>query len=462
MTHRGCSPPDSAKCEDDPPMVTTAGDDGLARRRDAPISAPDETVSDHPVADQEVDHHASERADASATAERSQWARALFVGLAAYVVSRLCVLAGAAVRSAQLVVDAREDGEPEPGALNTIAEVLTSWDGEWYLAIVREGYPESIPPSITYNEIEARAAFFPVYPWLVRSADLLIPGGDTLAALTVNFLLGAVSVVLVGMIARHLYSVGVAARAMTLYAIFPGSFVLSFAYAEATMIVLSAVCMLLLLDRRWLLAGLVALATTASRPNGLAIVAACAVAAFIAIRQRRDWSALLAVIPAPFGFIFFQWYVDDTAGESGAWFRVQSEAWSEGTSFGLTALTNTVEFVGAPFGSPSNALTAISLVALAGMIFCAWKAKLAAPLVAFSAVIIVLMLIPETVTARPRFLFTAFPLFIAVAAWWPQPSEAGDHHRASWDRAGWDLVLVIGGAGLVALTTLYAVFAAIP
>ncbi|MEM8618279.1 MAG: hypothetical protein AAGF73_01025 [Actinomycetota bacterium] len=447
-------------------MVTTAGDDGLARRGDAPTTAPDETVADRPLADQKVDHDASgptgEQADSLVAIERSQWARALFVGLAAYVVSRLCVLAGAAVRSAQLVVDAREDGEPEPGALGTIADVLTSWDGQWYMTIVREGYPDSIPTPITYDELEARAAFFPVFPWLVRAADVLIPGGDTLAALTVNFFLGALSVVLIGMIARHLYSVGVAARAMTLYAIFPGSFVLSFAYAEATMIVLSAVCMLLLLDRRWLLAGLVALVTTASRPNGLAIVAACAVAAFIAIRQRRDWSALLAVIPAPFGFIFFQWYVDDTAGESGAWFRVQSEAWSEGTSFGLTALTNTVEFLRAPLGSPANALTALSLLALAGMAFCAWRAKLAAPLVAFSAVVIVLMLIPETVTARPRFLFTAFPLFIGVAAWWPQPRTAGDHHRASWDRAGWDLVLVIGGAGLVALTTLYSVFAAIP
>ena len=64
--------------------------------------------------------------------------------------------------------------------------------------------------------------------------------------------------------------------------------------------------------------------------------------------------------------------------------------------------------------------------------------------------------------ARPRFLFTAFPLFISVAAWWPEPDDDPDHHRASWDRAGWDLTLVIGGAGLVALTAVYGVFGAIP
>ena len=72
------------------------------------------------------------------------------------------------------------------------------------------------------------------------------------------------------------------------------------------------------------------------------------------------------------------------------------------------------------------------------------------------------MLIPETVTARPRFLFTAFPLFIAVGAWWPEPAVDPDHHRAGWDRSGWDFVLVLGGAGLASLTGLYGVFGAIP
>jgi hypothetical protein len=83
-------------------------------------------------------------------------------------------------------------------------------------------------------------------------------------------------------------------------------------------------------------------------------------------------------------------------------------------------------------------------------------------MVTFCLVVIALMLIPETVTARPRFLFTAFPLFISVGAWWPEPDDDSDHHRASWDRSGWDLTLVLCGAGLAALTGLYGVFGAIP
>jgi len=394
--------------------------------------------------------------------DRSRWIRALLVGLAAYVVSRMCVVAAAGVRAAQLAVDARADGTPEPSAFETITNVLTSWDGRWYLELVRRGYPDSIPPDITYEQLEARAAFFPVYPWSVRALDAVLPGGDTVAALALNFLLGAIAVVLVGLIARRLYSISAAARAMTLFAIFPGSFVLSFAYSEATLIVLAAACLLLLLDERWILAGVTAAVATGARPNGIALVAACAVASFIAIRTSRDWRSLVAPVLAPIGFIGFQWYVDRTAGERGAWFRVQSEAWSEGTSFGVTAFTNTAQFITNPLESPTDALTALSVVALIAMVYCAWRVRLSSILSAYSAAVIVLMLIPETVTARPRFLFTAFPLIIAIAAWWPDPDNDPDHHRASWDRAGWDLTLVLCGAGLVAVTGLYGVFGAIP
>jgi hypothetical protein len=402
-------------------------------------------------------------ADATAARARSRWHRALFVGLAAYVVSRLCVLAGAGVRAAQQVVDVREaGGVPAKNAVSQIVEVLTSWDGLWYLEIVRNGYPHSIPPNVTYDQLEARAAFFPVFPWTVRVVDRVLPGGDVLAALLVNFLLGAVAVVLIGVLARRLYSISVAARTMTLFAIFPGSFVLSFVYSEAALIVLAAACLLFLLDERWLLAGLSAALATATRPNGVALVAACAVAAFLAIKRSRDWTSLIAVVLAPLGFIATQLYIDHVAGERGAWFRVQREAWSEGTSFGATAVKNTFSFLASPLDSPTDALTALTMVALVGMVYCAWKRPLPWPLTAYNIVVVALMLVPETVTARPRFLFTAFPLFIAVAAWWPEPDADPDHDRASWDRAGWDLTLVLGGAGLAALTGLYGVFGAIP
>lgn len=382
---------------------------------------------------------------------------ALGIGLGAYVVSRLAVAVGAGARSAQLVVDSNKLGTPLPdapkpgSAITMVTEMLTTWDGLWYLAVVREGYPRRIPPDVSYHVDEARAAFFPLYPLLTRVADWMLPGGDTLAALAINVVLGACAVVLVGMIARRLYDNEVATYSMVLFSVFPGSFVMSFAYADTLMVVLAAATLLALVDERWLLAGILAALTTASRPNAVAIVFACGVAAALAIRHRRDWSALWAVGLSPIGFVGFQVFLAAHTGERLAWLRVQQEAWDEGLSYGWTAIVHIYSAFRYPLSSPTHVVTTITVLAMIGALFALRYKRLPAPMVAYIAVILALMLLPETVTARPRFLFSAFPLVIPVAAWLPRRSPML-----------WQMLMVGCGIGLVGLTVLYVVHGAIP
>ena len=395
------------------------------------------------------------------------WWRLLRHTLPIYIISRMCVLAGAAVVAAELRVDANladERGLPigDPhsttnagSAIRPILDVLTSWDGLWYMDIVRNGYPRSIPPDVTYFVDEARAAFFPLFPLAGRAFDRVLPGGDSLAVLVMNTLLGLIAVVLFALIADRLYGERVARTTATLAALFPGSFVLSFAYSEALMLVLAAACLLMLIDEEWTAAGVFAAFATATRPNGLALVVACLVAAGLAIRERRDWNALTAVLLAPLGFITFQVWLGQHTGEVGAWFRVQREAWDEGASFGFTALRNTVEAVWQPMTSPTDTITALSLVATIILLILAWKAKLPWTLHAYSWAIIALMLVPATVTARPRFLYTAFPLLIGAAKWY-------DEHRRDRDETLWPMTMAACGAGLAALAGLYGSFGAIP
>ena len=83
-----------------------------------------------------------------------------------------------------------------------------------------------------------------------------------------------------------------------------------------------------------------------------------------------------------------------------------------------------------------------------------WRARLPVWMTAYSWTVIALMLAPATVTARPRFLFTAFPLLIGAALWYEQ------RHRT--DDRSWAMTMAACGAGLAALTGLYGVFGAIP
>ncbi len=377
---------------------------------------------------------------------------ALRKGFLGFVVSRICVLGGAAVVAAQQVVTINDAKGVRPAnASKLLMNVFSGWDGVWYLRIARFGYPHHIPERLTYHQLPARAAFFPMYPTIVRIADTVLPGDDAVAGVIVNLVLGMIAVGLIGLLAFRLWGARVAERTMLLTALFPGAFVLSFVYAEALLLVLAAACLLLLQRERWVAAGLIAALGTATRPNGVGLVAACAVAAFFAIRDDRKWRSLIAPMLAPLGFIGFQLFLWHQTGERGAWFRVQRVAWNEGASFGGSAITATFDFLRRPLSSPSDALTAISLATTAVLLVAAWKTRLSWAPAAYSAVVVALMVLPSTVTARPRFLYTAFPLLIAYAKW-----------RDDDDADRWAFTYTLCGAGLAVLTAMYGVRGAIP
>ena len=395
-------------------------------------------------------------------------------GMIAYVVSRLCAIAGAAVVAAQVRVadsadraEALANGEvldkpPLPGGLRLITNVFTSWDGKWYLEIVRTGYPRHVPPDITFNQLEACAAFFPLYPSLVHLLDPFVPGGDTIAVLFVNLVLGAVAVCLVGMLARGWWGDRIAGRAMVLFCVFPASVVLTMAYSEALLITLAAGCLLALDRRRWLLAGVLAALATATRPNGIALCAACAIAAAFAIYERREWRSLVAPILSPIGFLAFQIWIGVHAGERGVW----SRGAARGVGRGHVVRAHRAAQVVGRDPPPDELADRLGDRAQlprhrgAGRDDVAAAADVAA--VGYTAVVLALMLLPSTVTARPRFLYTVFPLVLCFAAWWESSAWLQRVLKGDPDGHGWALFVGVNCAALAALTALYGVYGVIP
>ena len=379
------------------------------------------------------------------------WGRAIRRGAVAYILSRLFAVMGAAIAVASQAVWSRLNDEEPINGLTGLVQVFDSWDGHWYLDVVREGYPHHIMPNVTYFVSDARAAFFPLYPRLVHYLDNIIPGGPVTVALVVNVLLGAAFIYLIGVIAKNLFDVKTSEKAMIIAALFPGSFVLNWAYSEALLLTLACMCFIALSKKMWLWAGIFAALGTACRPNGIALVAACAVASLIAIKQDREWKSLIAPLLSPIGFVGFMAFLMHHTDENFAWFRVQSQAWKEGTSFGATAVSRTFDFILNPTGSPTSVLTAASMFAMILALIALWKFRIPAMYTAYTAVVLALMLIPATVTARPRFLFTAFPLIFPVA-----------RALRDDDNKWWPIVLLIFATGLVTVTGMYGVRAAIP
>ncbi|CAA9261512.1 MAG: hypothetical protein AVDCRST_MAG20-2730 [uncultured Acidimicrobiales bacterium] len=292
----------------------------------------------------------------------------------------------------------------------SMAEVASTWDGGWYLAIAGGGYPTSVPAAGG-----STLAFFPVYPLLVRAVDrlpLVTPIG---AGLLVSGVASVGAAVVIWLLGRHLLGADAADRAVALLAFFPGSFVLSMVYAEGVMLLVTAGCLLALVRERWLTAGVLAAVATATRPNAAAVIGSCGWAALVAIRSRGAWRSLVAPALAPLGILGFFAYLWARTGEATAWFDAQRAGWEERV-VPLAVVDDVRQLVEDPFLDMNNTVVvAGTLLAVVGLVLLA-RSGLPGEVVVFAVIVLGLALVSETLGPRPRFVLAAFPLFYAAAA----------------------------------------------
>lgn len=331
----------------------------------------------------------------------SAWAPLVGRVLLLYGISRLITLAAAAMAAAVT-----------PNS--TIGTVLGQWDGTWYLAAVEQGYPAKIP-EVGGELVQNTTAFFPLYPLAVRAADVVLPGGPGVAGVGVALAFGAVAAVLVAVVASTLAGRAVAERSAALFCFFPGAVVFSLIYSEGAMIAAAAACLLFLHQRRWVAAGIAGAVASASRPTGIVVAAACAWAAMVAIRHRREWRALAAPLIAPLGMLAFFAFLWARTGEADIWFRTQREAWRDRTDFGANTASVALDFITSPFDDGDELVLGLCLIFTIAAVVCLVGSGLPGPVNVYTAGVLLLPLVSAILGPRPRFVLSAFPLFIALA-----------------------------------------------
>lgn len=290
----------------------------------------------------------------------------------------------------------------------SMADVSSRWDGGWYLHAAATGYPDAVPDG------GSTLAFFPLYPFLVRVVGT-VPGLTPLGAgLVVTLVAAFAAAVAIWFLARQIWDEDVADRAILLFSFFPGSFVLSMVYAEATMLVLAAGCLWALVTRRWLLAGVLAALGTASRPNAVALIGACAWASAVAIHERREWRSLVAPLLAPAGIVAFFAFLWARTGEATVWFQAQRAGWEERV-VPHAVVADLRQLARDPFVDVNNTVVvAGTLLAIAGLVLLV-RSKMPGEVVVYAVIVLGLALVSETLGPRPRFVLTAFPVFFAFA-----------------------------------------------
>jgi hypothetical protein len=324
----------------------------------------------------------------------------------------------------------------EPTLTRAAAEPLLSplarWDAAWYLRIADSGYAGS----------DARAAFFPLYPLLVRG--FATPFGASPAALLVASYAVALACFLVALVLLHrlvALELGrpLARPALLLLAVFPAAVYFGAPYSESLFLLLAVGAFYAARTRRWAWAGAAAAGAAATRSAGLLLLIPLVVL-WVESRPRRSRDAAWLLL-APLGLGAYAAFLGLAEGDAWRFLDVQ-DAWSRelgvplaGAWDGFTAAVDgarqllsgqrEVVYFERAAGDPYR-IAAINLMLFGAVVFavvaCAGcLRRLPRAYGAWVAVSLVLPLTfpvePQPLMSLPRFLAVLFPIFMWLALW---------------------------------------------
>jgi hypothetical protein len=309
---------------------------------------------------------------------------------------------------------------------------LARWDAAWYLRVADSGYGES----------EARAAFFPLYPLLVRG--LAAPFGASPALLLVAAYVVALAAFLAALtLLYRLVSLELgrplAEPTLLLLALFPGALYFGAPYAESLFLLLSVAAFYAARTRRWAWAGVAAAAAAATRNSGVLLMVPLALIWWNS-RERRLHDGVWILI-APLGLGAFALYLGLAEGDA-LQFAHAHEAWYRELKFPLVGAWDAlvaawdglrqvvsnqreVVYFDRAGGDPIR-VGALNLMLFGSLVFgvlaCVGVFR-RLPLAYGVWVAISLLLplsepvTPEPLMSLPRFLAVLFPIFMWLALW---------------------------------------------
>jgi hypothetical protein len=173
-----------------------------------------------------------------------------------FVVSRLIVIV-ATIAGSRLIPAGASTTFPTHGP--AALQPFLRFDATYYQSLWQSGYSG---PLAAYH-----AAFYPVYPLLVRAIGILL--GPELAAVLISNVAFLAALILIYKVAiRHLEP-AVASRSLWILALWPWAIFYSYGYAESVELLLVAAAFLLMERGVWIWSGVVAALAGASRPSGI-------------------------------------------------------------------------------------------------------------------------------------------------------------------------------------------------
>ena len=334
------------------------------------------------------------------------------------------------------LAERNQDVFDEPELTRAVAEPVLSplarWDAAWYLRIADSGYAGS----------HARAAFFPLYPLLVRA--VAAPFGASPAALLIAAYAVALAAFFGALVLLHrLVSLElgrpIAQPTLLLLAVFPASVFFGAPYSESLFLLLAVGAFYAARTDRWAWAGAAVAGAAATRSAGVLLLIPLVMLWWTSRPRRRSDAAWLLL--GPLGLAAYAAFLGLAEGDAWRFLDIQ-DAWSReltiplaGAWDGFTAAVDgarqllsgqrEVVYFEQAAGDPYR-IAAINLMLFGALVFAVVAClgclrRLPKAYGAWVAVSLVLPLTfpvkPQPLMSLPRFLAVLFPLFMWLALW---------------------------------------------
>jgi hypothetical protein len=374
---------------------------------------------------------------------------------------------------------ARENADKfdEPALTHSLADPLLAplarWDSVWYLRIADSGYGGNgslrsghrpLPP----QDSAPRAAFFPLYPLLVRSVSALF-GGSSGALLAAAYLVSLAAFLAALALLYRLTELELgrplARPTLLLLAVFPAALYFGAPYAESLFLLLAVGAFYAARTDRWAWAGACAGLASATRSAGLLLLLPLALIWWSSRPRRPRDAAWLALVPL--GLVAYAAWLGLVEGDALRFLDVQ-DAWSReltiplaGAWDGLVAAVDgarqlasgsrTPVYFHQAAGDPFR-IAALNLMLFTTLVFAVVACvgvlrRLPRPYGAWVGASLLLPLsfpvTPQPLMSLPRFVSVLFPVFMWLA-------------MVSEERRATDLVAAAFAVGLGLFTAQYA------
>ncbi len=297
--------------------------------------------------------------------------------------------------------------------------LLWSWanfDGVYYLTIAERGYSQF------------QHAFFPLYPYLIRSvADLI--GNYLLSGLLISHFSLIIALYLFYKLVRLDYSEGIARRCLVYLLIFPTAFYFGSLYTESLFLALILGSFYAARKKHWWIAGILGAFASATRFVGIFLFPALLVEWYLqkGERKKKITEEIIECLPLFFiavGLLFYMGYLKETVGDPLYFIHIQPLFGAQQTGSKLILIYQvfwryfkmllTVEkLTPTYFVVILETLTAVAFLFLTIFAYLRrWFAY-----VTFMALAFIAPTLTGTFSSLPRYVLVLFPGFILLAIW---------------------------------------------